>query len=555
MKNIKDNNKSKARIFGTILIAVLVIATSFTVLFLIPQSPLSMKPASAAVVGDYSYSKQITIDHTKVNSILTNFPVWAYNISSDYADNILANGADIAFFDSTKTTRFNHEIETWVKGTGELGVWVNITSVSSSVDTVFYIYYGDSDTADSRNHNPTDVWDNNFLAVYHMNSSSGNIYDSTSNKEYGTASGNPTYEQTGICGYAIDLDGTGDYYDIDSLVADLAATSTGTVSAWCEQGGWFQSDTVFCLDDNNPGTSNTFIKQYVYNDTNIYQSKTLGKNADTPFLDFGYVRPTDNPWAYGTWYYFSWRQNGTHYANLLNGEEMNSSVDSDWWDTTTNPDSVVLGASEDAGSGINNEFTGKLDEIRISKVGRNDSWINVSYTTMYSPSTFLTFGSQSSDDSVCSLKGLTNDRITFSGTAGTSIYCNSSGTNNEWPEINMSINASTNYTELRVWIGDFNDTSAYINATNITAYVSSDNSSYGQLGTFPDGGGNCTYAINATNWNAGTMGADPFAGAGLTNKTVSIWVIFKIAVPSNTPTDEFWSGTIDSFKIHLGHHS
>ena len=97
-----------------------------------------------------------------------------------------------------------------------------------------------------------------------------------------------------------------------------------------------------------------------------------------------------------------------------------------------------------------------------------------------------------------------------------------------------------------------NSTTEYINASNITAYVSSDNITYGELGTFTDGGSNCSNAINTVNWNAGTMGADPFAGEGLTNDSFEIYIVFKLTIPADSPTDIFWSVASDSFKTYIG---
>ena len=117
----------------------------------------------------------------------------------------------------------------------------------------------------------------------------------------------------------------------------------------------------------------------------------------------------------------------------------------------------------------------------------------------------------------------------------------------------MSINSTDNVTELRVWIGDLNDTNAWINASNISMWISSDNSSYGELGTFEDLGSNLS--INATNWNAGTMGADPFTGAGLTDKNTSIFCIFKLTIPAGISSDTFYSFAfaINSWKVYIGH--
>jgi len=159
-----------------------------------------------------------------------------------------------------------------------------------------------------------------------------------------------------------------------------------------------------------------------------------------------------------------------------------------------------------------------------------------------------------SDASIFSLKGVSTPyNLTFSGATGATVHCNSSGDANEWAEINMTINATDNMTELRIWMDDLNDTGAYINASNMTLYISSDNATYGYLGTFPDGGGNCTNHINTTNWVDVTMGANPFNGTGLHDKTASIYFVIKLTIPAGLGTDIFYTGAIDSCKIYIGH--
>ena len=558
MRKIFHNNKSKARIFGTMLIAILVVATSFTVLFLVPQSPLSMNPASAAV-SDFDYNKKITIDHTQVNSTQTNIPVLFNFTDANLASHAQSDGDDICFYDSSNSTQYNHEIESYTSGTGALVAWVNITSLSSSSDTVLYMYYGNS-TCSTQEH-ITDTWDGNYLMVQHLvDATTSTTLDSTSNDNDGTkTAANEPNEVPGIIANAQDFDGTNDNISVDDN-AGLSAIGAKTISLWVKSTNSSSKQGYISKDDGgterewvlhyNSGTEG--ISYYEYNPTTPNNNFLLAATSITNVTTGIYhhvVATWDGVNAVG------------HIHIYIDGVDQNLNVqdlkDGNGASPHDSPSNVNIGRyySSDVYC-----FDGIIDDVRISNIVRSSDWINTEYNMINNASTsatdpFITLGSEQGDATSSELKGLTSGRITFSGVAGNDIYCNSSGTANEWPEISMTINASTNYTELRAWIGDFNDTTAYINASNVTMYVSSDNSSYGELGTFPDGGGNCTNVINATNWNAGTMGTDPFAGAGLTNKTASIWIVFKIAVPSNTPTDEFWSGAINSFKLYLGHYS
>ena len=153
--------------------------------------------------------------------------------------------------------------------------------------------------------------------------------------------------------------------------------------------------------------------------------------------------------------------------------------------------------------------------------------------------------------SVYQLNGLTSSRITWAGLAGNTVWCNSSGDGNEWMEINMSINSSQNVTEIRILMGDLFNGSNKVTVPNITLYISSDNTSYGSLGAFTGNTTNLT--INTSTWNVGSMGANPFSGAGLTNTTKSIWCVYKLTIPVGTPSLLYYSLAVDTCKVYIGY--
>lgn len=118
----------------------------------------------AAPTGEYR--KSITVESTLVSADLTDFPVLVKLASdSDLAAHAV-NGDDLYITTSDGATTCPHEIEYFDPATGELVLWFKAPSLSSSVDTVFYLYYGDSGHANSED--LAGVWDANYKMVHNF---------------------------------------------------------------------------------------------------------------------------------------------------------------------------------------------------------------------------------------------------------------------------------------------------------------------------------------------------------------------------------------------------
>src|SRR5205085_4696663 len=152
--------------------------------------------------------RQMTIDHTKVPSAQSNFavlvsvtdPALKTIVNGGHVAN--ANGYDIGFYaDSGGTTKLKWEVEKYNGTTGNLIAWVKIPSVSSTTDTLFYLFYGDpSITTDQSD--PVNTWDSNFKAVYHLgNGTTLSATDSTGGNN-GTLVNSPTASAGKINGAA-----------------------------------------------------------------------------------------------------------------------------------------------------------------------------------------------------------------------------------------------------------------------------------------------------------------------------------------------------------------
>jgi hypothetical protein len=165
----------------------------------------------------YAHRIAITIDQTKVDADLTNYPVYL-NLSATSGigdvdvtaifDELGANNLKMAITDSTSTTEFYTEIVSWdnVGETAEL--WVNVAVVDDTVDTVIYLYY-DSGQADNSTYVGVTgsvpaklVWDANFVGVYHMNDlTTSTIDDSKADLVATKGSANNPIEDVGLMGH------------------------------------------------------------------------------------------------------------------------------------------------------------------------------------------------------------------------------------------------------------------------------------------------------------------------------------------------------------------
>jgi len=530
--------KIKKQKSGLSLIIVLLIVFS---MFTIPSFIFKGDTVVQASYGGYTKYKCLTIESDYISTSLENFPVWVHNISSDFVDI-----DDVAFVDYSNLTRFPHEIEVLNATSGEIGIWVNVTSISNTADTHFNMYYNTSGGTAS-DYLPQQVWDEYFVFVSHMNGSGDYIYDSTLNQNHGLKIGD-VVECEGLHGYAQDFPGTSDFinmtYDGVGFGGQIADTDLVTYEGWGSTENAGHRQTMFYGWNGGANAEQFGGIWFVDNSSLFMRTDKDANNYDAityPMMELGWQRLS------GTFDgdYINVSLNKTLGTTLaadgMNGEEH--------WNCT-----IGCYAS---GS---HEWTGIIDEFRVSNISRNESWMDASFDTVNESlnlGEFISFSTESSQgQSSFQLVGLVGNTLTWSGTSGTSVWCNSSGTVYETMNISMVISDSDNVTEIRVWVGDTNDTDYWINASNISVMFSSDNTTWdgggtGNVSTFTDGGSNVT--INQTTWTEanGMYGTSPFAGAGLTDKNASIYCRFRLDIPTANPSDMYYNS--DAWYVYIGY--
>jgi len=321
----------------------------------------------------WEYRKLITIDHTKVDGDLSNFPM----LVSLYPDNNLSNhaqedGDDIAFIlYSDNSTQLNHEIESY-DGEGNLTAWVNIPYLSSSVDTNIWMYYGNP-PCDSQE-NVTGTWNDNYAMVQHLQEISGVHYDSTQYENNGTQLGSVDQNATGMINGADEFDGVDDCVNVNDNDS-LDITDAITVEAWISSNVTETTLPVLVKD---------------YDGSSVPYRMDIGSSS--PINGFGFY---DGTWRTtslsgnevdGEWHYLVGTYDGSTLRYYVDG----SLIDTVAYSATlpTNDAPLYLGRYQTY------YFNGSIDESRVSNSVRNVSWINTSYLNQLNLSVFYDLGEE-----------------------------------------------------------------------------------------------------------------------------------------------------------------
>jgi len=325
---------------------------------------------------DWQYRESITINHTKVSADLTNFPVLIDITDSGVASHAQSNGDDIAFTDYDGN-KLNHEIESYDSSAPHLVSWVNVPSLSSTTDTILYMYYGNPSANNQENR--TGVWDSNFLMVQHLNNYTGTVQDSTSNHNDGTAYGSMNRNVVGKIDGCYDFDGVNDGVNLGNNTS-ISPRERITFEAWIKPDS-LPSSTYWNLLIK--GTSDPVPYQF-------YIAQTTGYfgfyNGSLPAVDSGVaVVPT-------VWQHIAVSVNNPSSTAVLymNGNPVATRTRTIGYRDDGGP--AQLGAFTPQG----NYFNGMMDEVRLSAVARSAAWLVTEYANQNSPSGFYVVGGEES---------------------------------------------------------------------------------------------------------------------------------------------------------------
>jgi predicted ribosomally synthesized peptide with SipW-like signal peptide len=351
--------------------------------------------------SSWNYRKKITIAHTRVSSDLSGFPV-LINLSadSDLHTYALSSANDILFTSADGTTKLAHEIERYTSSSGALTAWVNIPGLSSTADTVLYMYYGNASASSQQN--ATAVWDSNFLAVWHMDETTGtSVGDSTTHGNNGTPTG-VTLNTTGINDGADGFNGTSAYTSLGTGSSlNFAANSAFTIDGWFNLNSGETYAPLVSLRNSSTasGGDNSDIDICIGYDGGVTDSGKL-MGLVRPDSGGNYARITGPSVSVSAWHYFTLTRDATTSGNIelyADGAFIGtaSAGAGSGGSITTNIRALASErrwVQDGSGTATQRYLAGSMDEVRISASLRTSDWVSTSYNNQSSPATFYALG-------------------------------------------------------------------------------------------------------------------------------------------------------------------
>jgi len=447
---------------------------------------------------------QLHINHSQIDNELVDFPILVnFSQNTSFYSFSQSDLDDIRFVSSDNTTEFYHEIEdysfddsnNWVNAS----IWVQVDRINDDSDTYINVYYH-NDNAEEQGSN-SDVWNTGYEAVYHFNNIGSTLYDSTDNNHDGTI--------TGSIGYTSGMGSPAFDFSSDKITLSPDIFTGGVTTSTYEV--FYNTDVVpdstgdVILGNDNPGGDYTLSLtledsafKFVYKDSSDTYDGVSVPTTDTTYWHHLVGTVADNMLKL----YFDGDYKTVDDRTVAGFKAYNT----DWYIGSSGADT--------------RRYDGKLTELRVSSVLRNESWLNASYNNLNNISSEFYFISTGVEE------GLLSAPITpYANTSS------SSSINLSW---DMGLNCEYTYIErntVETWnIGAgtliYNNTGTYYTDTGLNRGVmyyyklwgfDTDTNNFGNVATVSNltapsiplniTGSLVGSTMNIT-WTKGTLGAD-----------------------------------------------
>ncbi len=363
---------------------------------------------NATYGNGYQYRQTIVLGHANVpNTDQTDFPVLisgVYSYLATVSNSGLVqspSGYDIIFSqDPEGATLLNHEIDSYDPVTGTASFWVRIPTLSHTVDTVIYLFYGNPSVTISQE-NKAGVWRNGYVGVWHFGSSTSlNPSDSTADANNGTV--NDVSAMPGkVSGAAQFAGNNGSWIDVP-VNPTLQPQNALTLEAWVNPTAEDNWNTVLEMDYRASGWNPP------------YQAYALSLYNNTKQIDFNYAgsdasyNPLESAGSitFGTWSHIAGTYDGTISKVYINGAQDPNTLSRSGTIGYANNIDLDIGRNSLSQNFSGGQWHGGVDELRISSVARSADWVATEYANESSPSTFYTMEGQATPNSAPTIEFL-----------------------------------------------------------------------------------------------------------------------------------------------------
>ncbi|MEO0896710.1 MAG: DUF2341 domain-containing protein [Bacteroidota bacterium] len=284
------------------------------------------------------------------------------------------NGYDI-FFTDPSDNPLKFQIERY-ENTGRFVAWVNIPSLSPTINTEIRLHYGNA--AVTEDPSSTATFNSCYKGRWHMEADPSlagpQLEDATGNGKDATSLGamSTSNRIEGIIGYGTEFDGANDYY---SIGGGVNPGNSFTMAAWIKSN---QDDAGFHgFFGGDPGVTNARApSMWIYQNDRIHYGFGGGGawNSTATPAGMGHISSNVN------WHYVVTTYDGTNYTCFVDGENIHNIT----------PANQPAGTAITTIGALQNFFKGQMDEVSVSDCVRSPDWIKTEYHNVINPSAFYT---------------------------------------------------------------------------------------------------------------------------------------------------------------------
>lgn len=324
----------------------------------------------------WQYRIPITIDQTRVDDDLTNFPVYVNlaDLGDAFWSGVSGTGADIRVTTSDGSTEVPFELVTIATTTRSGELYFRANSVSSTTNTQFYLYYSNTAAtayASTSAYGSQNVWTNGYDTVLHLHENPAGtapqMRDVTSFGHNGTTGDSPASNRsvTGKFGNAFDM--TSNLYYVDFV---NSAFTSYTYSMWLKPSSFANGATTdgsgtYFMDRQTGSAALASLKAVGGTYAHQYRDNA---NGGLGGVTGGTIKTN------GEWQFVAWgRNSGVNFFVHTDGTSYTSSPVLG----ALTPDDPRLGNHQ--GLADATDYNGIVDEVRVANTARSAAWLKAEY--------------------------------------------------------------------------------------------------------------------------------------------------------------------------------
>ena len=326
---------------------------------------LALADSTRAAVDPSAWSNSMSIAFSGYDKseTLTNFPalvVFSSTMTNGFSYGQVAstNGYDLRFTDAQTNNWLNYEIEQWDLS-GNSYVWVQVPVFTSNCSIRAYWNNAGAATQQPYTTNGS-TWTEGYLGVWHMRVP--NTQDSSTNANNGTGNGSVS-ATAGVADGALQFaGGSGNNVSL-ARVPPQPAGNQCTIETWVKS-------------DSSSGEQEIF-SGWMSTDYEL-MGGAFRVYTNSQWFSSGVTLDTVN------WYYLALSQDASSARLFVNGVQRNAGGQGGF----------MLQSPVRIGSWYNGAygFQGKVDEVRLSRVGRSANWLWACYESIALNATFTSYG-------------------------------------------------------------------------------------------------------------------------------------------------------------------